>query len=86
MVKKKIGRPPAAWVRELAELKKKDDDFLDYHDLCELFGVSLRSMHGFCTKAGVTGEYYRHENKVIRKRFRVKDLKKSAAAYLKDWN
>lgn len=86
MVRKKIGRPPADWVRQLSELKKKDDEYLDYHDLCKLFDVSLRSMHGFCTKNKIKGEYYKHETNVVRKRFRVKDLKKAAALYLKNWS
>lgn len=85
MVKKKIGRPPAEWVYQLSQLKNKDDEFLDYNDLCELFDISLRSAHGFCSKCGIKGDYYKHESKGVRKRFRVKDLKKAAALYLKEW-
>jgi hypothetical protein len=83
MSAKKIGRPPAKWVYKLAELEMKDDDFLDYHDLSQMFGLTLRSVHGFCTKNRVEGEYYRHPNKVVRKRFRVDELKKAAHKYLR---
>ena len=82
--KKKIGRPPAKWVHELANLERDDNEYLDYHDLSELFGVTMRTVHGFCTKADVVGEYYKTDSNVVRKRFKVKDLKKAAVRFLKD--
>ncbi len=47
-----------------------------------MFGLSIRAVHGFCAKAGALGEYYRHENNVIRKRFTIKELKRAANAYI----
>lgn len=79
---KKIGRPAAKWVHQLAMLDERKHQFLDYHDLSEMFGVTIRTVHGFCTKAGADGEYYKHENNVIRKRFTVRALKTAAKVYL----
>ena len=76
------GRPPAKWMHRLAELDRSDDDFLDYHDLCELFQVSKRIMHGFCTKLDIPGEYYRFKGTTVRKRFKVRDLKLAAKKYI----
>jgi hypothetical protein len=84
MTKKKMGRPPAQWVYELTKLDESKEKFLDYHDLSEMFGLTIRSVHGFCTKAGAQGEYYKHENNVIRKRFSVHELKLVAKKYLKN--
>jgi hypothetical protein len=84
MTKKKIGRPPAQWVYQLAKLDGSKDKYLDYHDLSEMFGLTIRSVHGFCTKAGAKGEYYKHENNVIRKRFSAHELKQVAEKYLKN--
>ncbi len=81
-LQKKMGRPPAKWVHELAKLDRDDSDYLDYHDLSELFGLTLRTVHGFCTKAEVEGEYYKTENKAVRKRFTIKALKIAAHRYL----
>jgi hypothetical protein len=83
MNKKKIGRPAAKWVHKLAQLDESKHEYLDYHDLSKMFGLTIRSVHGFCTKASVRGEYYRHKNNVIRKRFSITELRKAAQAYLK---
>lgn len=80
---KKMGRPAAKWVHELAKLDELKQEYLDYHDLSKMFGITIRTVHGFCTKACAKGEYYKHENKVIRKRFSVQELKRAAVAYLK---
>ena len=79
---KKIGRPAAKWVHQLANLDEHKNKYLDYHDLSTMFGVTIRTVHGFCTKACAKGEYYKHENNVIRKRFSAQELKRAAVAYL----
>jgi len=79
---KKMGRPAAKWVQELAQIDESKHEYLDYHDLSKMFGLTIRSVHGFCAKAGVSGEYFKHESKVVRKRFSAKELKRAASAYL----
>ena len=77
-----MGRPPAEWVHVLMKLDRPSDEYLDYHDLSNMFDLTIRSVHSFCTNAAVKGEYYQHESKKIRKRFKVSELKKSAKAYI----
>ena len=81
--KRKVGRPPAKWVYELANLDLPDDQFLDYHDLAEMFGITIRTVHGFCSKAKVEGDYYKTADRTIRKKFKVSQLKESSMIYVK---
>ncbi len=78
-----MGRPAAKWVHQLAKLDGIKSEYLDYHDLSEMFDVTIRTVHGFCIKAGAKGEYYKHTSNVIRKRFSLYELKKAAQSYLK---
>lgn len=81
-MKKKMGRPPSKWVHKLANIQRDDEERLDYHDLSNLFGVTIRTVHGFCSKAEVVGEYYKTADKAVRKRFSVRELKKAAREYI----
>lgn len=83
MSEKKIGRPAAKWVHQLAKLDGDKSDYLDYHDLSNMFGITIRTVHIFCSKASAEGEYYKHYNNVVRKRFSIPELRKAAQAYLK---
>ncbi len=84
MSRRRVGRPPAQWVHQLAKLDGLKNEYLDYHDLSKMFGLTLRSVQGFCAKASVKGEYYRHESNAVRKRFSILELKRAAQAYLKN--
>jgi hypothetical protein len=83
MSRKKVGRPAAKWVHQLANLDGLKQEYLDYYDLSQMFNVTIRSVHAFCTKACAKGEYFKNENKVVRKRFSVQELKTVAKAYIK---
>lgn len=84
MTKRKMGRPPAPWMFELATLKKKDRESLDYQGLCDMFCLSKRMVQNFCSKLEIPGEYYQAENKTVQKRFRVSELKKAAKRYISE--
>lgn len=79
---KKMGRPPADWVHQLAKLNMPDDAYLEYADLCKKFKISLGSIRNFCWRNEVEGEYILGETGV-RKRFKVRELKNSAIEVLK---
>jgi|MDTC01.1.fsa_nt_gb hypothetical protein len=81
-VTRKMGRPPAPWVFELASSTEDGSKYLDYHALSNKFGITLRAVHIFCTKAGVEGEYYKTESRTVRKRFTVDQLRTAARKYL----
>ena len=78
-----VGRPPAPWFYELLKLDLPGDSFLDYYELSEKLGVTVKAVHGVCAKLGIPGEYYRTSTKGIRKRFYLRDLKRCVSAYLK---
>ncbi len=80
---KKIGRPAAKWFHQLAKLQGAKNEYLDYYDLSKMFGVTIRTVTGFCAKASAEGEYYKNDHNVVRKRFSVHELRKAAQAYLK---
>lgn len=82
--KKRIGRPPALWVHEIANLAKRDDQSFDVYELCEVTGVPVGSLKAFIRKAEVRRKHETN-NGQVKAIFKVKDLKKAAKAYLEPW-
>ena len=78
-----VGRPPAPWVYELLRLDLPGDRLLDYYELSEKLGVTLRAVHGLCTQLDIPGQFYRKNITGIRKGFYYADLKRHVILYLK---
>lgn len=79
--KKKMGRPPAAWMFQLLELKLSES-WTDCHEVSELLNVHLKTVQSFFRKLDVEPT---HEvrNGIAHARFKVSELKQAAKNYVK---
>ena len=82
--KKKMGRPPAPWVHEIANLTITDSQWLDVYELSNIIEVSVLSLKAFIRKAQVKRKHEVNEGQVKAK-FKVKELKKAAKEYITPW-
>lgn len=81
---KKIGRPPAPWVYEMARCSEPLDDWLDLEKVGTTFKVHVNTAKTFLRKVNVPRQ---HEivNGRAKMKFKVNDLKKAAQEYLEPW-
>ena len=77
-----MGRPPAKWVVDLAQSKEEGSTYVNYHELSKRYGITLRAVTIFCSKAKVEGEYYKAENNKVRKRFTIDQLRNAEKRYV----
>lgn len=81
---KKMGRPPASWVVEMAQLNENLETWFDIDDISKLFNVHVNTAKTFLRKVAVPR---RHEviNGRTKMKLRALDLKKAAQDYINPW-
>jgi hypothetical protein len=80
---KRVGRPPAFWVRQLSEADF-DKTWIDPYEIAKRFDLNVRTVKSFIQKLPVKAE---HEvvNGKAKARFKAKDLTKAAKEYVEKW-
>ncbi|MBI2603585.1 MAG: hypothetical protein HYW48_11075 [Deltaproteobacteria bacterium] len=80
--KRKMGRPPAPWMYDLAMGKHlRSAETLNYEDIRTRFNVSIPAVRNFCAKLKIKGEYF-FDGKNVVKRYSAKKLQQAAKEYV----
>lgn len=83
MKNKRMGRPPAPWMHQFLDLKI-DSLWTDAYDIAKHMDMNPRTVKSFLQKLNVEPKHV-VENGKARARFKVKELKIAAKAYIKPW-
>jgi hypothetical protein len=81
---KKIGRPPAPWVFEMARLDQESNIWLDITEISDIFNVHVNTAKTFLSKTSVDRKY-EIVNGRTKMKLKVSDLKKAAQDYIRPW-
>ena len=80
--KSTMGRPPAAWVVELASGRHfKANELIGFDELELAFHISREAARCFCKKLDISGEYFVRGTFAVKK-YRAKDLQDAAQRYI----
>lgn len=81
--KKRMGRPPAEWMFELAQINVRST-WIDAYEIAELYGLNINTVKSHLVKLNVSPKHL-IENGRAKAKYKTTELKQAARKYIDAW-